>query len=44
MVAPLSSAYARVVAARAATAITEAGPTIPTDDAPPKKRKSPPRK
>ncbi|HEY6553416.1 MAG TPA: serine/threonine-protein kinase [Vicinamibacteria bacterium] len=44
MVAPLSSAYARVVAARAATAITEAGPTIPTEDAPPRKRKAPPRK
>jgi serine/threonine protein kinase len=39
MVAPLSSAYSRVVAARAATAITEAGPTIPADDAPPRKRK-----
>jgi eukaryotic-like serine/threonine-protein kinase len=40
MVAPLSSAYSRVVAARAATAITEAGPTIPADDAPPPKRRS----
>ena len=44
MVAPLSSAYSRVVAARVATAITEAGPTIPTEEAPPRKRKSPPRK
>jgi len=44
MVAPLSSAYARVVAARVATAITEAGPTIPADDAPPRKRKGPPRR
>jgi serine/threonine-protein kinase len=35
MVAPLSSAYARVVAARAATAITEAGPTIPSEEPPP---------
>jgi serine/threonine-protein kinase len=32
MVAPLSSAYARVAAARAATAITEAGPTIPAEE------------
>ncbi len=44
MVAPLSNAYARVVAARAATAITEAGPTIPTEDARPRKRKASPRK
>ena len=44
MVAPLSSAYARVVAARAATAITEAGAHDPDRRAPPKKRKGPPRK
>jgi len=45
MVAPLSSAYARVVAARAATAITEAGPTIPTEETrAPRSRKAKGRK